>query len=47
MKLYKKMTNFWKIFLIFNLIGLSTAGILEKKKKKIILNRKYFLTLLS
>lgn len=34
MKLYNKMTKFWKIFLIFNLIGLVFAGVLANYGKK-------------
>ena len=34
MKLYQKITKFWKIFLIFNLIGLSSAAILVYISKK-------------
>ena len=34
MKLYKKMTKFWKFFIIFNLIGLGSAGVLANYGKK-------------
>jgi len=34
MKLYKKTTKFWKVFLIFNLIGLTSLGILVQIGKK-------------
>ncbi len=34
MKLYKKLSKFWKIFLVLNLIGLSAAGILANFGKK-------------
>jgi dienelactone hydrolase len=34
MKLYKKMTKFWKFFIILNLIGLGSAGVLANYGKK-------------
>lgn len=43
MKLYQKITRFWIIFIIFNLIGLSCAGILWSfSKAKFITEEVYF-----